>query len=261
MKKQLILFLACTCFISGELPAQKLISNNQDTLPAFTVKNAGGGKIIISWVNAYPVVKQISIQRSADSSNFFKSILSVADPMAVQNGYLDARAENDHQFYRLYILLDNGRFLFSKTKRPFTDTSLLKTAFRFDTIMVNGKPMVIKASPFSVKVDSLKRIDSVVIPSVDNNKPKVVPFLPSLYVFTNRDGEVRVKLPPGDKPKKYSIKFYEEDGNFLFELKDIHEKDFRIDKSAFYHAGWFRFELYEDGGLLENHKFFLGKNF
>ncbi len=260
MKKQLILFLILFLPFYEYLQGQKLLSSITDTLPGFNLKNAGGGRIIISWVNAYPVVKQISIQRSFDSLNFFKSILTVTDPMAVQNGYLDAKAENDHQFYRLYILLDNGRFLFSKTKRPFTDSSLLKTAFRFDTIMINGKPVIIKASPFTVRVDSLKRIDSFAIPSVDN-KPKVIPFLPSLYVFTNYDGELRVKLPLDDKSRKYAIKFYEEDGSFLFEMKDLKEKDFRIDKSAFYHAGWFLFELYADGKLLENHKFYLNKNF
>jgi len=47
----------------------------------------------------------------------------------------------------------------------------------------------------------------------------------------------------------------------LFELKDIKQKNFKLDKTNFYHAGWFRFELYEDGKLLEKHKFYLEKDF
>jgi hypothetical protein len=91
-------------------------------------------------------------------------------------------------------------------------------------------------------------------------------FVPSLYVFTNRDGYVRINLPDdengsGKPPKKYSIKFYEDDGSPLFELKEIKEKAFKIDKTDFYHAGWFRFELFEDGKLLEKHKFYLEKDF
>jgi hypothetical protein len=68
-----------------------------------------------------------------------------------------------------------------------------------------------------------------------------------------------VNLP--DDGKKYSIKFFEEDGTFLFELKDIKEKKFSIDKANFYHAGWFGFELYGDGKLIEKYKFYLQKEF
>ena len=68
------------------------------------------------------------------------------------------------------------------------------------------------------------------------------------------------RLPEDEKPKKYSIKFFEEDVP-LFELKEIKEREFKIDKSNFYHAGWFRFELYEDDKLIEKHKFQLEKDF
>ena len=39
----------------------------QDTLPRFSATARGPGKILISWHNNYPVVTQISIQRSTDS--------------------------------------------------------------------------------------------------------------------------------------------------------------------------------------------------
>ena len=80
-------------------------------------------------------------------------------------------------------------------------------------------------------------------------------------MYTSRDGYVRINLPDDEKAKKYSIKFFEENGNFLFEIKEIREKDFKIDKANFYHAGWFRFELYENGKLLEKHKLYLEKDF
>ena len=48
-----------------------LAASAQDTLPDFSVKNAGRNRYIIGWVNNYPVVKQIGIQRSHDSlANF-----------------------------------------------------------------------------------------------------------------------------------------------------------------------------------------------
>ena len=55
-------------------------SFGQDTLPKFTVTNAGATRNIVGWVNTYGLVKQISIQRSFDSLTNFKTILSVADP-------------------------------------------------------------------------------------------------------------------------------------------------------------------------------------
>ncbi len=213
----------------------------QDTLPKFSVKNVGNNRVIIGWVNSYPNIRQISIQRSLDSLTGYKTILTVPDPTTQQNGYVDAKAINDHMFYRLYIMLEKGIFLFSDAKRPVLDT--------------------IRKAGFPPRIDKLPGVDSVSGPIINNNKPKSNVFMPSLYVYTNRDGYVRISLPDDEKPKKYSIKFFEEDNTFLFELKEVKEKDFKIDKTNFYHAGWFRFELYEDGKLLEKHKFYLEKDF
>src|ERR1700750_2548559 len=91
--------------------------NAQDTLPHFSVKNVGNNRIIVDWVNRFTDIRQISIQRSFDSLKNFKTILTVADPTNPQNGFADNKAENDHMFYRLYILLDKGVFLFSNSKR------------------------------------------------------------------------------------------------------------------------------------------------
>ena len=44
-------------------------------------------------------------------------------------------------------------------------------------------------------------------------------------------------------------------------LKEVKEKEFKIDKANFYAAGWFKFELYEDGKLIEKNKFKIGSEF
>ena len=100
------------------LPGIFLASNAQDTLPQFSVKDIGKDRYVISWVNNYPYTAQITIQRSFDSIRGYKSILTVPDPNAKQNGYADSKAINDHMFYRLYIQLENGRFLFTAAKQP-----------------------------------------------------------------------------------------------------------------------------------------------
>ncbi|HMK25064.1 MAG TPA: hypothetical protein VK483_03475 [Chitinophagaceae bacterium] len=255
MKKLLLSFLLFSTTAFSSLYAQ-------DTLPRFTLKNAGNNRIIIGWVNNYPNIKQIGIQRSFDSLSLYKTILTVPDPTAIQNGFMDVKATNDHMFYRLFILLDKGVYLFSAAKKPVLDTARkIAGAGKPDTIIVNGKMVIIPARPTIIKIDNLQWGDSSATPNPNYTKPQTTAFTPSLHVFTSRDGYVRINLPDDEKSKKYSIKFFEETGVFLFELKEIKEKDFKIDKTNFYHAGWFRFELYENGKLLEKHKFYLEKDF
>jgi hypothetical protein len=97
-------------------------SKAQDMLPEFSAVTRGNGKIIISWTNPYPVVSQISIQRSKDSTKGFASILSVPDPTAQQNGFVDSKAPDPKFFYRLFIVLDGGKFVFTRSKRAYWDT-------------------------------------------------------------------------------------------------------------------------------------------
>ena len=218
----------------------------QDTLPKFSVRNVGNKRIIIEWFNKFETVNQISIQRSFDSLKNFKTILTVADPSNPQNGYADTKAENDRMFYRVYILLEKGVYLFSDTKRPAWDT--LMASKRING--ANDKPSAL--IPL-IPGDSISLV-------ISNNKPRVEAWIPSKFVYTYNDGYIRINLPD-EEDKKYSIKFFTGDDKLLFELKDIKEKNFRLDKTSFYHAGWFKFELYEDGKLKEKNKFFLPKEF
>jgi hypothetical protein len=203
----------------------------QDTLPNFSLRNAGSNRIIIGWVNSFQNVKQISIQRSFDSSKNYKTILSVADPKAVQNGFADTKALNDHMWYRLFYVLEAGKFYFTAAKQPVLDTS--------------------KAAQTEVE-----NLPEKLTPLI--KKPEG--FVPSFYVYTNKDGYVFINLPDADQ-KKYSIKFFEENNHFLFELKPVKETALTLDKANFYRAGWYLFELYNDEKLVERHKFYLSKEF
>lgn len=234
MKKPFLLLLLVSFF--------GIDSFSQDTLPRFSVINAGNNRILVSWTNNFDVIKQISIQRSFDSLTGYKSIMTVPDPTVLQNGYMDTKAPNDRMFYRLYILLDKGVFLFSNAKRPVKDSTR-------------------KSVVFDDKINRLNGNDSVNIPNFgisNKNRPEV--FSPSVHIYTAKDGNVQVSLPD-DEMKKYTIKFFLEDDTFLFELKDVKQRTFKLDKANFFHGGWFKFELYDDGKLKEKHKFFLQKDF
>jgi hypothetical protein len=201
----------------------------QDTLPKFSLRNVGSNRIIVGWVNNYELVKQISIQRSFDSLGIYKTVLSVTDPNAKQNGFADTKAPNDHMFYRLFVVLDKGQFYFTKAKKPVLDTTTYATT----------QPLE---------------------PEVKKPEPVNPGFVPSPYVYTNKEGYVFINLPDAPQ-KKYHLKFFEENGDLLFEVKNIKDKALTLDKANFYHAGWFNFELYNDEKLVEKHKFYLAKMF
>lgn len=212
----------------------------QDTLPRFSVENIGNKRIVVSWTNPHTLVKQINVQRSFDSLKSYTTILNVADPNAPENGYADATAPNTNMFYRLFVVLEKGEFYFTSAKKPIIDSS---------------------RKPDLSKIDKKNLVDSINPPSVFNgNSNKPVTFIPSMYVFTLKDGFLHVRLPKAPA-KKYTIKFYDENENFLFELKDIAQPKMTLEKSNFYHAGWFRFELFEENVLLEKHRFYLSRDF
>lgn len=217
----------------------------QDTLPKFAVKNVGNNRIIIAWTNTFSTIKQISIQRSFDSLKNFKTILTVPDATTPQNGYVDAKAPTPTMFYRLYILLDKGVYLFSDSKRPVWDTAVKRAVGSMENPALNY-PVIPNGSGNG--------------PVVSNNGVKADLWVPSKYVYTFRDGYIRISLPD-DQEKKYSIKFFTDNDKLLFELKDIKERNFKLDKANFYRAGWFKFELYENGELKEKNKFYLPREF
>lgn len=223
--------LAAPFFIIGCIFSATAVA--QDTLPRFSVTNAGANRYIIGWVNAFGPMRQISIQRSHDSLSGYKTILSVADPNAVQNGFADTKAPNDHMFYRLFYVMRTGEYYFTAARRPRLDTlgsGRLEEKFSDNTA-----------------------------PKKDSTLLKTPSFRPSFYVYTNNDGNVYINLPDADK-KAYSLKFFDDANDFLFDIKDVKEAGLTLDKANFYHAGWFYFELYNDEKLVERHKFYMARN-
>ena len=254
----------------------------QDSLPAFSVVNKGNNRIIISWNNKYKQVKQISIQRSTDSLANFKSLVTVPDPNNRQNGFMDSKAPTDNMFYRLYIHVDGANFIVTRSKRPANDS--IRTALLSDTASnkiidsnylkivekiinqnlpdsaLTTEELVIlrryRNSKLDLLPDSLsKKIDAVI---KTKNNPGVV--IPMYRIIANKDGLVRISLADFNN-KKYSIRFYEDDDTFLFELKDIKEASLMLEKSNFHHSGWFKSELYENEKLVEKNRFFIPKDF
>lgn len=110
---------------------------SQDTLPRFTVVKKPGNRNLISWTNPFPSTSQISIQRSSDSLKNFITILTVPDPKITTNGFTDVKTP-DKIFYRLFIVLDSGKYMFSRSQRPAPDTAV----FRGESLMQDNQRVV-----------------------------------------------------------------------------------------------------------------------
>jgi hypothetical protein len=142
-----------------------VVLHAQDTLPRFTATVRGPGKILISWHNNYPVVTQISIQRSADSLKNFTTLLTVPDPKLPANGAVE-KAPQPNFYYRLFIVLDNGKYLFTSSRRPNTATIEPAPAVRSDTtdetISTAARNRVLIVSPPDNKTRTSRNLPSAI---------------------------------------------------------------------------------------------------
>ncbi|MEP7257255.1 MAG: hypothetical protein ABI687_02680 [Flavitalea sp.] len=125
----------------------------QDTLPKFTALLKSHNRIVISWTNAYPFTSQISIQRSTDSTRNFKTILTVPDASVPQNGFVDTKSPTPFMFYRLFIVLDSGKYQFSKSKRAVPDTAKIIEAI---IPAGNNQRILVSDSLSTIEVKELK---------------------------------------------------------------------------------------------------------
>ncbi|MEO6233275.1 MAG: hypothetical protein ABJB11_24035 [Ferruginibacter sp.] len=205
---------------------------SQDTLPRISVKNQSG-KIIISWQNNYGAsITNINIQRSTDSIKRFYTIGTVLNPMNKENGYVDAKSPLGRIFYRVFVAFEGGDYVFSKSYRPVPDTS--------------------KPAETLAEMEIIEENTSV---------KQVAPtgFVPSKFVFTGKDNNVILNLP-GAEGRKFSIKFFDENDNSIFNLNTIKEPYLILDKVNFLHSGWFKYQLFDNDILLEKFKFYIPKD-
>jgi hypothetical protein len=206
---------------------QKIVSA-QDTLPKITVTQLGKN-VLVSWNNPFTNVTAINIQRSGDSLKNFKTIGSVLNLNQGVNGFTDPKEFIPSlQYYRVFISFEGGNYLFTESHRPGIDTL-------------------------------------TVMPPIDNTIANENPqhtlnlFVPSKHVYTGKDNNVIISLPDAER-KNYSIKFYEENGRFLFELKKVPGKYLMLDKVNFRHSGLFSFEIFANQIIVERNKFFIPKD-
>lgn len=246
----------------------------QEVLPGITVKDYSG-KIVVSWQNAYNVpVTNISIQRSYDSTKNFSTIGTVLNPQNLENGFADDNPPYSKMYYRVFISFEGGSYLFSSTVRPVKDPPIVKREASIANVEItastpfdstgnnitdsarnNAAKKILPANPL---IDSITKLPIKRDPVVVRTDPESFSY-PSLRLYTGKENNLVIHLPDAAL-KKYSVKFFDENDNFLFELTKLKEEYLIVEKVNFVHSGWFRFELSENGKLLEKNKFYIGKD-
>ena len=266
----------------------------QDTLPRFTVEDKGAGRIVVSWSNPYNNLVQLAVQRSYDSLKRFSSVFSATSPELPLNGFSDKIVPGLKMYYRIFYVMRGGTYYFTSSMRPggsvstvaaydsrrdkINDSLLneLKTAVKDsgnntvsnEPIYLKTKDGVLSFMPVDFKAyrDSIltKTNDTLMQRASDTVllQPYSPPFIQrtSEYIFTDRDGYIVVKLPDAGA-KKYDVVFLEEDDTVVLELTGIKESQLTIDKTNFYHGGWYKFELRENGHVKERNRIFLPTDF
>jgi hypothetical protein len=248
-----ILSLVCFFLLAS------LIIQAQDTLPRFTATTRGNNRVLISWTNLYPVTTQINIQRSYDSTRNFQTILSVPDPRIPQNGFVDTKAPTSFMFYRLFIVLDSGKYLFTKSKRAFWDTTKVARQTT-EKVPSNGNKRVLVSDnlnasdaekirdklsnakyadplppgtlPPPEKIITVKRNDSIILQFAEGSfqlfRDSMVNKTKDTLVFRTADTILIKTFIPKVvyKPSRYV--FTEKEGNVMISLPDAPAKHYSV---------------------------------
>lgn len=231
-------------------------SNAQEILPKVSVFQLGD-KVIVSWKNDYQQsVEALTIQRSYDSLKNFTTIGSVLNPQNKENGYADANPPYNRMYYRVFVTFEGGSYVFTPSVKPVKDS-----------LSRGANSMVRYPWQLSAPPNEKNSIVSTPEPVFDlpptnpalPTKPESGITFPSKWIYTAKDNNVVLHLPEANS-KKYKAVFYDELERKVFELTNLNEEYLIIEKVNFVRSGWYYFELFDNGKLIEKNKFFVPKD-
>ncbi len=173
------------------------------------------------------MLRTISIQRSFDSLRNYTTIGSVENPQNRENAYADATPPYDNMYYRVFVAFAGGSYVFSKAARPGKSQVVLSDLVPIEKLAFQHLPIPVSG--------------------------------PGIHVYKGNENDVLLHLPEAGT-KKYSLRIFDESNNQLFYLTKLHNTDLTIEKGNFKHAGWFWFELYEKGKLIEKNRIYISRD-
>lgn len=242
----------------------------QQPLPDFSIQKGPKNHTIISWRNNFgDMLTVLNVQRSGDSVKGFRTIYSVTNLTLSVNAYTDNKPQPGADYYRMYYMLKNGTYAFTKAKRiatGFVTDDLLSKLTGSQTITVNGEnPRKVPLKSLSQLKDSVTNFTSDSLFYVNDSTIQYVKYnavaamagttenlIPvSKFLYLNTDNYIVIKLPENEL-NKYSMTIFKTDGrSTLFKIPRFDRSEIILGKSSFMHTGFYPYEIYKDGKLLE----------
>lgn len=272
--KRISLSIVLLIFIS-------ISARSQNGLPDFSAEDIGSNKTRISWVNNFGEnCIQLMVQVSYDSSRNFRTVFSTESPQLPQNGFVYSLKYPAKLYYRIFYILNGDAYYFTAAKRavpamyrdPESNNPETKDQQKIDPmriITIRTKDSVVTQLAYSEYWkfrDSIGKNTKDTLFVLSQDQVLIKPFnpenyfRPSIYVVTNKEGFITVKLPEAAQ-RNYKVVFLTMDNKKLFTINHVTDTELVIDKTNFMHAGWFKFELYEDNKLKEKNKILLQRDF
>lgn len=272
--KRICLFIFLTVIIFTSAKAQ-------NGLPDFSVEDIGSNKVRISWINNFGEnCIQLMVQASNDSLKNFRTIFSTESPQLPQNGFVYTLKYPAKLYYRIFYILNGNAYYFSASKRPIAAMYREPESNNFDS---KEQPKIDPISIITIRTkdsivarllyadywkfrDSIGKNTKDTLFVLSQDQVLIKPFnpenyfRPSIYVVTNKEGFITIKLPEATQ-KNYRVVFLTMENKRLFTINHVTDTELVIDKTNFMHAGWFKFELYEDNKLKEKNKILLQRDF
>ncbi len=246
--------------------------------PAVSAKQVHGGKQKMA--PGQPKQKQVTPvaavthQSTVDGTGQPATAANPANVGKTDPGPPASKPVEEEEKYLILPKIDNSRIYYSmdnssmkkpsvtnpgKIKSPTIAVEKILFVKRRDTVI-----MQLEGNQVRHFSDSLVKQTKDTLYFVNADTLQIKPFIEvykepkevykiSPYVYAAKDGNISIALPDC-KTKKYFVAFFEPDSTPVMEVKDIKDPILIIDKTNFGHAGWFRFELYEDGKLKEKNK-------
>lgn len=261
-KKYGLLILICCCLSAAVFA--------QPALPDFNIMKGPKQHTIISWKNNFGNnLTVLNIQRSTDSVRGFRTIHSVNNLTLSANAYTDNKPAPGADYYRLYYMLKNGSYYFTKAKKiatGFVADNLLSQLNNSKVITVQGENPKklpfdqlyhLKDSVVNFTSDSLYFVNDSTIQYVKYNAvaamaSSATQLRPvSKFLYLNADSYIVLKFPERDL-SDYSMTIYKQNGtSVLFKITRFEHSELILSKSSFLHTGWYPYEIFKNGKLEE----------
>jgi hypothetical protein len=182
----------------------------------------------------------------------------VLNPQNTENGFVDEKPPYNKMYYRVFISFDAGAYVFGESERPVKETTHPLPIVNLDELKVIPPPEKTVSRPGTYTDRNRPPVAKDPVRPGTEIKTEVITY-PSRRIYTAREGNIQLNLANAEA-KKYSVRFFDEADKPLFELNKIKDDLLIIEKVNFLHAGWFYFEVYESGKLIERNKFYIPKD-